>query len=119
MDGGDGGAQTVSQVRLASPSSKDMRFEVYKEVKAPDDHENFLYFEVPLLACWHRTAGGSSGLRPRVSRVQRMGVMRRPVSLASLASRHAAYSRAPIPTHGSWRVDTQRGGSRAAGGCGG
>lgn len=43
---GAGEGQTVAQLRLAAPTGKDMRFEVYKEVRAPEDANHFIYFEV-------------------------------------------------------------------------
>lgn len=43
--------QTLTQMPLSAPTSKEMRFEIYKEVKALSDPLVCLYFEVGRPAC--------------------------------------------------------------------
>jgi len=36
----------LTEVQLAQPTKKDMRFEIYREIKPPSDPVSALYFEV-------------------------------------------------------------------------
>ena len=69
--------QTLTQMPLSSPTSKEMRFEIYKEVKALSDPLVYLYFEVRRPACHGSALLSRWRCCPRASRSMLPMYMRR------------------------------------------